>query len=96
MTGVTGEKGITVVTEQGVKAEFDCVCEKYTDNFSAYTSMKVSARMGEVYTFTKIASVSTICDDFENTDNICDLDYETEKEKHFLHGQVYGISLMWK
>ena len=82
VTGVTGEKGITVVTEQCVKAEFDCVCEKYTDNFSAYTSMKVSARMGEVYTFTKIASVSTICDDFENTDNICDLDYETEKEKH--------------
>ena len=82
VTGVTGEKGITVVTEQAVKAEFSCLCENYTDELSAYISMKISAKAGEEYIFTKIASVSTSCDDFENTENIYDLTYEDEKEKH--------------
>lgn len=82
--GVTGEKGITVITEQFVKADFDCECENFTDELSAYTSMKVSAKSGVEYSFTKIASVSTSCDDFENDDNICDLTYEIEKEKHIV------------
>ena len=84
VTGVTGEKGITVITEQYVKADFDCECENFTDELSAYTSMKVSAKSGVEYSFTKIASVSTSCDDFENDDNICDLTYEIEKEKHIV------------
>ena len=82
VTGVTGEKGITVVTEQFVNVDFDCENEKYTDEFSAYQSMKVSAKAGAEYTFTKIASVTTSCDDFENAGNICELVYETEKQKH--------------
>ena len=82
VTGVTVEKEITVITEQHVTYDFDCICDKYTDDFSVYTSMKITAKTGKEYTFTKIASVSTSCDDFENTDNIYDLIYETEKEKH--------------
>ena len=82
VTGVTGEKGITVITEQFVKADFDCECENFTDELSAYTSMKVSAKSGVEYSFTKIASVSTSCDDFTNTDSIRNLNYENEKEKH--------------
>ena len=84
VTGVTGEKGITVITEQFVTADFDCVCENSTDEFSAYTSMTVSAKAREEYTFTKIASITTSCDDFENTDNICAVTYEAEKEKHIV------------
>ena len=82
--GVTGEKGITIVTEQYVKADFYCVCENYTDELSSYKSMKISAKVGTEYTFTKIASVSTSCDDFDNTKNISDFTYEKEKEKHIL------------
>jgi len=82
VTGVTGEKGITVITKQKVVSDFECVCDKYTDDFSSYTSMKLSAEKGEVYSFTKLAEISTSCDDFENADNIFELDYEAEKEKH--------------
>jgi len=82
VTGITGEKGITVITEQNVNTDFDCVFDKYTDEYSAYASMEISAKSGEKYTFTKIASVSTSCDDFENNDNIQNLSYDTEKEKH--------------
>ncbi len=82
VTGVTGEKGITIVTEQKVSYDFDGVCKKYTDDYSAYTTVKVSAKAGEEYAFTKIASVSTSCDDFENKENLCDITYESEKEKH--------------
>ena len=44
--------------------------------------MKVSAKASDVYTFTKLANVSTSCDDFESSDDICILSYENEKEKH--------------
>ena len=82
VTGITGEKKITVITEQNVKTEFDCVCNKYTDDFSAYTSIHFSAKADSEYILTKIACVSTSCDDFENKDNIYALSYETEKERH--------------
>ena len=96
VTGVTGEKGITVITEQFVKADFDCVCENSTDEFSAYTSMTVSAKAGKEYTFTKIASITTSCDDFENIDDICNVTYEAEKEKHIVAWGIFGISHMLK
>jgi len=80
--GVTGEKGITVITEQNVSFDFECKCDKYTDEFSAYTELKVSAKANDTYTFTKIACISTSCDDFENADSIYQLNYEEEKEKH--------------
>lgn len=82
VTGITGEMGITVITEQYVQAEFEGLTNNYTDEFSAYTSMNVSAKSGNVYSFTKIASISTSCDDFENADDIYSLNYENEKEKH--------------
>ena len=82
VTGVTGEKGITVITEQIIKTDFNCETEDFTDEFSSYTKMKVSAKANATYTFTKHASVETSCDDFENNENICDLSYEYEKEKH--------------
>ena len=44
--------------------------------------MRFFAKSGAEYTFTKISSVSTSCDDFENADNIYKLNYEEEKEKH--------------
>lgn len=84
VTGVTVEKGIRVITEQNVSCDFGCECDKFTDEFSTLTSMKLSAKPGIEYTFTKISSISTSCDDFENEDNICELNYEAEKEKHIL------------
>lgn len=82
VTGITGEKRITVSTQQNVSFDFECKCDKYADEFSAYTALKVSAKANDTYTFTKIACVSTSCDDFENADNIYELNYEEEKEKH--------------
>ena len=62
--------------------DFDCVSNNYTDALSSYTSIKVLAKSGVEYTISKIASITTSCDDFENRDNICKLSYEEEKEKH--------------
>ena len=82
VVGVTGEKKITVVTEQNVKCNFDCVLNHCIDQYSSLMSMKIFAKAGECYTFSKIASVCTSCDDFKNTGNFCELNYEEEKEKH--------------
>ena len=84
VTGITGEKKITVITEQNVSFDFECECDKYADEFSAYTRLKLYAKENNTYTFTKIACISTNCDNFDNNDNIFDLTYENERQKHIL------------
>lgn len=84
VTGITGEKKITVITEQNVSFDFECESDKYTEELSAYRRMKVYAKANDTYTFTKIACISTSYDDFDNNDNILDLTYENEKQKHIL------------
>jgi kojibiose phosphorylase/nigerose phosphorylase len=80
VTGITGEKGICVTVEQSIKSDLEMT--SFSNDFSAYKKMTACAKAGKEYGFTKIASVCTSCDDFENTDDITKLDYETEKAKH--------------
>jgi len=80
VTGITGEKGICVTVEQSVKTDLETT--SFSDDFSVYKKMSICAKAGVEYGFTKIASVCTSCDDFENSDDITTLDYETEKAKH--------------
>jgi kojibiose phosphorylase/nigerose phosphorylase len=80
VTGITGEKGIKVTVEQSVKTELKAT--SFSDAFSAYKKMTVSAKAGKEFGFTKIASIYTSCDDFENAEDITRLNYETEKAKH--------------
>lgn len=82
VTGITGEKGITVMVEQAVNADFECEPETLNDRYCAYKKMRICAEADREYTFSKIASVETSCDDFENNDNIRELSYDSEKERH--------------
>lgn len=64
VTGITGEKGITVTTQQYVKHDRDVRTESFTDGMSAYKRMHIQATAGGEYSFTKLAAVRTSCDDF--------------------------------
>ena len=80
VTGVTGEKNISVTVRQCVNPGFDCVKSEYSDDFSVYKKMTFNAAAGKEYYFTKIAFAETSVDDFEckNTN----IDYESAKSEH--------------
>ncbi len=82
VVGVTGEKGIVVSAEQFVKCEFDGDAVDITDAYCALKKISVNAKAQEVYSFTKLASITTSCDDFASSALLCELDYETEKANH--------------
>ena len=80
VTGITGEKGICVTVEQSVNTAFGT--EAFSDEMSVFKRIAVNAKANNEYYFTKIASVITSCDDFENNDDITKLNYTEEKIKH--------------
>lgn len=84
VTGITGEKNITVTVRQRVKPEFECAVSEYSDEFSAYKKITFNTEAGKEYSFAKIADVTTSVDDFEckNTD----ISYETAKSEHIKYG----------
>ncbi len=82
VTGVTGEKGIVVSAEQYVNCEFEGAISDVTDEYCALKKMSVKATAGVEYAFTKLALITTSCDDFDFEDKLSALDYENEKAKH--------------
>ena len=82
VTGITGEKGIIVTTKQRVTSDFDGERESFCDSFSSYQKLKIPAKAGENYSFTKISSIETSCDDFENVEDIETLSYDAAKNDH--------------
>lgn len=84
VSGTTGEKGITVTTEEYVSSEIDYVCE--VTDLKSLKHFKFKAEANKEYTFEKVASVSTSVDnEIFNGNIICDIktmSYEAVKSEH--------------
>lgn len=80
VTGITGEKNISVMTIQRVHTDFECAKSEYSDEFSVYKKITFKAAADKKYSFTKIAAVKTSVDDFEWKN--ADISYETAKTEH--------------
>lgn len=80
VTGITGEKNISVTTTQRVYTDFECTKSEYPEEFSVYKKITFRAAAGKEYSITKIAAIKTSVDNFEckNTD----ISYETAKAEH--------------
>lgn len=82
VTGITGEKNISVTVRQCVKPEFDCEKTAYADDFSVYQKFSFHALAGQKYSFTKLAVVQTSVDDLTMPVENCETTYDDAKKAH--------------
>lgn len=80
--GITGEKGISVKTEEFVKFGFDADCEKRISDNSALEFISFKAKAGVVYTFKKVVAISASVDENELAERVENVDYDTLKNEH--------------
>lgn len=82
VTGITGEKGIIVKTEESVKIDFDAERKKAAEDRKALECIAFSASAGEVYTLKKVAAVSSSEDENVFDGSVAAEDYDAVKCKH--------------
>lgn len=82
VTGITGEKNISVKSEQSVKACFDAEQKTVCGDKSVEEHFVFNAKAGKEYSVEKIASVTTSVDEEKFDLDIKQLDYNTVKQNH--------------
>ena len=82
VTGITGEKGISVRTEEYIKIDFDAEREKKLYDKFALEHICFTAEPSEKYSIEKVAAVSTTADENKLTESAANIDYSTLKTAH--------------
>ena len=93
VTGVTGEKSISVKTKEFVKADFDCDCNIETDDKSIYRHLTFNAKTNRDYSIEKLAEITSSVDDFGTNGEIERLTYsELKAEQYKMWDKIWDIS----
>lgn len=79
---VTGEKATKVITEQSVKSDFAAEREFVAEDKSAFEKISFRASACAVYSFEKLACVTTSIDQNPTDADVRMLDYAKEKQAH--------------
>ena len=82
VTGITGEKGISVKTEEYIKMDFEAEREKTLYDKFALEHICFSAEPSRKYSIEKVAAVSTSADENGLTESVANLDYFALKAAH--------------
>lgn len=82
VTGITGEKEISVKSECVISADFEHSEDIICTDFKALKKISFNAKAGSKYTIEKIGSVATSVDSIKYTDNITSITYASLKELH--------------
>lgn len=82
VTGVTGEKGITVKSECVINKDFDCVVKTDILSMQALNVFEINAKANEEYSIEKICAVSTSVDTLKFTDDLKKISYSELKAVH--------------
>ncbi len=91
--GITGEKGISVKTEECVTLDFDAECEDKVSDKRALSCIRFKAKAGTKYTFKKVAAVSSSVDENELVERVEDIDFDVLKSEHIkAWSDIWNIS----
>lgn len=82
ITGITGEKNISVTVRDSVKLDFDAECSVDIGEKSVCRHIVFSAESHKKYSIEKIAEITTSEDDFEPIGDIRDITYQELKAEH--------------
>lgn len=93
VTGVTGEKNISVTVRDTINADFNAAVETENTENGVYRHILFKAETGKEYSIEKIAEVTTSEDDFEPQGDIKDITYYELKEEHTANwAKIWDIS----
>lgn len=82
VTGVTGEQGISVMTKDFVKYDFDGTEKIEVTDKSVFRHIAFKACAGNAYSFEKTAEITSSVDDFAAEENISECTYSDLKAEH--------------
>ena len=82
VTGITGEKNISVTTRESVTADFDCDKNIETPDKSIFRYIKFNAKVDSEYSFEKKAEITSSVDDFGTNGEITEMTYAELKTEH--------------
>lgn len=82
VTGITGEKNISVTARDSVKLDFDAECSGDVCEKAVYRHIVFKAEQNKEYCIEKIAEITTSEDDFEPIGDIRDITYQELKAEH--------------
>ena len=82
VTGVTGEKNISVTVRDTINADFNAAVETENTENGVYRHILFKAETGKEYSIEKIAEVTTSEDDFKTQGDIADITYYGLKAEH--------------
>ena len=82
VTGITGEKGIAVTTEEVLEVSFDADRHVLKQDKSILECIRFKASAGQTYSFNKVASVCTSVDQNELCERVDGVSYEALRERH--------------
>lgn len=82
VTGITGEKNISVTARDSVKLDFDAECSGDIGEKSVCRHIVFKAEPHKEYCIEKIAEITTSEDDFETIGDIRDITYQELKAEH--------------
>ncbi len=82
VTGVTGEKNISVTVRDTINADFNAAVESENTENGVYRHIFFKAETGKEYSIEKIAEVTTSEDDFKTQGDIADITYYGLKAEH--------------
>ncbi len=82
VTGITGEKNISVTARDSVKLDFDAECSGDVCEKAVYRHIVFKAEPHKEYSIEKIAEITTSEDDFEPIGDIRDITYQELKAEH--------------
>lgn len=93
VTGVTGEKNISVTVRDTINADFNAAVETENTENGVYRHILFKVETGKEYSIEKIAEVTTSEDDFKTQGDIKDITYYELKEEHTAEwSRIWDIS----
>ncbi len=93
VTGVTGEKGITVKSECVINKAFDCDEKNDISDMKALKIFEINAKANEEYSIEKAGAVLTSVDTLKYNDDLTKLSYSELKDEHIAAwAKIWDIS----
>lgn len=93
VTGITGEKNISVTARDSVKLDFDAECSGDIGEKSVCRHIVFKAEPQKEYSIEKIAEITTSEDDFEPIGDITEITYTELKAEHISEwARIWDIS----
>lgn len=93
VTGITGEKNISVTTREAITADFECEKKIETTDKSVFRHIKFAAKADNEYSIEKVAEITSSVDDFGTNGDIEELTYsQLLDEQKLSWDKIWDIS----